>query len=167
MQRKLITGMLGLLVLLAIPIAIAYDASSAYTVNMRWIIPVDTTFSISISEAKTTIDFNSGTTTASWLEPQGQNSSQDVPMLNITNDGNVFMNFSNNLKTAKPSWATIAVSNVTGNETSRNFDTTAILIAPHVPAGNSVNVYLWSNITSASAGTTTREYNISGINTTA
>jgi len=141
----------------------AYDASSAYTINMRWIVPSDTTFSVSVSGGAATIDFSPASKTETEVEATGQIAASSVPILNITNDGNINMNFSNNLNEAKEAWSVVKSSNANVYAAASSFDTTAVTLEDDVSAGSSVTVYLWTDVTNAAAGTTTKEYNISGV----
>jgi len=143
----------------------AYDASTPYTVTMKWIVTVDTTFAVDLCGSETTIDFNDNlgaSTTKTLVEPDCQNISTTTPMAVITNNGNVNMDFSNNLTASKPAWAVLSVAS-TATCYGDAFDTTAVVIDEDVIPAGEVNVYYCTNVSSADTGTTQRTLQINGV----
>ncbi|MBD3252888.1 hypothetical protein GF386_04100 [Candidatus Pacearchaeota archaeon] len=165
MNKIISIGMLLVLTMLALSPVMAYDESTPYTVTLKWIVPADTTFTVTLCGAESSIDFddniNSNTETA--VQPDCQDNSTSTPILNITNAGNVDLNFTCNLTASKPAWATLYVNNVTDFSGASTFDTTAVVFADEIKSGNSTEVYLWTDISSAAEGTTTRTYQINSL----
>lgn len=160
------TKALILLVLLAlvasIPTATAYDADAPYTVTMNFIIPADTTFTVSLAGSETTIDFNPATKDSTDVEPDSQVASASTPIAEITNAGNVPLNFSINLTAAKPSWVVVSADDTNSSAAATSFDTTAFADAgwQDVAASATVNVYMWADFTAAVGGTASRTFQI-------
>lgn len=144
----------------------AEDASSPYTVTLKWIIADDTSFSVALCGSETTIDFDDhldNQTTATNIEPNCQNASTSTPIATITNDGNIDLNFTCNLTAAIPNWATLTVNDENTYTGGLSFNTTAVLINHTVSASADTDVYLWTNVTSADTGTTERTYQINSV----
>ena len=140
--------------------AIAYDADNPWTGTVKWTIPSDTSFTVTFAGTETQVNFTASSATENLIEPSGQDASSNTPIITIENTGNANLNFSCNLTSAKPSWAVIKVSNQSDHTTATEFDTTLVLINESVPAGSSTPMYLWTNITNAPAGDTTRTLQI-------
>lgn len=157
------TILLGIMTILALSIVFALDADTPYTVTMNWIVPSDTTFTVSLPDGESTIDFNPASGTEDYVQPDGQNNDTGEPVINITNAGNVNLNFTNNLTASKPAFATLMSNNDPNHLNSTAFDTTAVLIEEDVAPAAVVAVYLWTNITDATGGTTARTYQINSI----
>lgn len=155
---------LALFVVLLAGSVVSYDADNPYTVTLKWIVPSDTSFAVALCGAETTIDFedNIPSSTLNGAEPDCQNASLNHPMLTVTNNGNLPLNFTNNLTAAKPSWATLKVSNSTTYAESVSFDTTPVNIGKNIAAGNNLTIYLWTDLNNATAGTTQRTYEVDG-----
>jgi len=155
---------LGFLVLavLASSLVLAYDASTPYTVTMKWIVPEDSSFTVELCGAETTIDFDTALTsdTVAWAQPNCQDNATSTAMYTITNTGNIALNFTNNLTAAKPAWATLYVNNDTIAADAVEFDTDAVIIAGNVAIDATRDIYLWTTITSADTGTTERTYQV-------
>lgn len=141
---------------------IAYDASTPYTVTLQWIVPSDTTFSIALCGAESSIDFdeNLDAATDTEVQPDCQNATDSTPILVITNDGNQNLNFTNNLTTNKPTWAVLKVSNTSTYANALEFNTSAVRVGDDVVPAGTVDIYLWTDLTDALAGTTQRTYQI-------
>lgn len=163
-MKKILLGVLLGLLTLIVPV-MAYDSGTPYTVTLKWIVPTDTTFSISLAGAESTIDFDDGLTSDSinWAQPDSQDNSTSTPIINITNDGNVPQNFSCNLTASIPTWAVLAVSNNASSADTTGFDTTGVLVSSNVSSGDSTSLYLWTNITNADVGTTERTFQITSV----
>jgi hypothetical protein len=146
--------------------ASGYDASSPYTVTMKWIIGEDTSFTVSLCGSETSIDFDenlANQTTADAVQPDCQDNSTSTPIMNITNSGNVALNLSCNLTASKPAWATLYVSNDTDYTGASTFDTTAVTIEDNVAVSGNVPVYIWTDVLNADTGTTSRTYQVNTV----
>ncbi len=163
MKNKIMKiGLTTLAVLmLSIP-GIAYDANTPYTVTLNYIVPSDTSFTVSLAGAETTVDFNPATKDSTMVEPDSQNAAGLVPMAKITNTGNLNQNFSVNLTTAQVAWAVVKVSNfsdyatpITLSDTAQN-PTGWTVIA----TSNEVRGYMHANFTNAPQGTTAKTLQI-------
>lgn len=157
---------LSILVLFAlmasIPSAMAADADSPYTVTMSFIVPSDTSFSVVLAGAETTIDFNPGTKDSKEVEPDSQDDGGSTPIAVVTNDGNLDLNFSVNLTAERPTWVQIYVSDTNTFASATEFNATATYDAgwnDTAPAGT-IDIYLWGNFTDATGGTTDRTFQI-------
>mgnify|MGYP000394958716 CR=1 FL=1 len=164
-MNKKINGLIGIGIVLGMAMslastAIAYDADNPWTGTVLWSIPSDTSFTVTFAGTETQVNFTASSATENLIEPSGQDASGNTPIITIENTGNTNLNFSCNLTSAKPSWATIKVSNQSDHTTATEFDTTLVLINESVPAGSSTPMYLWTNITNAPAGDTTRTLQI-------
>jgi len=155
-KMKFISLIIIAIMMITLTPAYAYDSSNPYTCTIAWSIPSDTSFSASFAGAETQVDFTHSTATENLVEPDSQVASSSIPILKFINDGNVAQNFSCNLTTAKPSWATILVNDVNSNSTADTFDTTAVTFNTSVAAGDQTSMYLWTNISAATLGSTER-----------
>ena len=155
-RKELITVLIVAIIMGGLGNVIAYDADNPWTGTVLWSIPGDTSFTVTFAGTETQVNFTASSATENLIEPSGQDASSNTPIITIENTGNTNLNFSCNLTSAKPSWATIKVSNQSDHTTATEFDTTLVLINESVPAGQSTPMYLWSNITNADAGDTTR-----------
>lgn len=158
--KKLIFAALA--VLLISGTAMGYDANTPFTVTMNFIVPSDTTFTATLAGTETTIDFNPATANSIGVQPDSQDNSTSVPIVNITNAGNVNANYSVNLTAAKPSWVTLKANSGTDYATATAFDTTAVELAgwQNIVPSTVAPVYLWADFTSAVGGTTVRTFQI-------
>jgi len=136
--------------------AIAYDANNPWTGTVRWSIPSDTSFTVTFAGTETQVNFTASSATQNLIEPDGQDAANNTPIITIDNTGNTYLNFSCNLTSAKPSWATIKVGHLSDHTSAKEFDTTPVLIDKEVWPGDSIPVFLWTNITNADTGDTTR-----------
>jgi len=131
-----------------------YDSSNPFSTIVLWSIPSDTAFTVTLAGGETEVVFTASSTTQSLIEPDSQDASSNQPIITITNNGNVNLNFTINLTSAKPSWAVIKVSNQSDHTTATEFDTVRVVINSSVPPGGSTPMYLWTNITSATSDET-------------
>lgn len=155
----LVLTMIGIL---GMSLISAYDTATPYTVTMKWIVPSDTSFTIALCGSETSIDFDGNLTdnSASRVEPDCQSEGASTPIMTITNAGNQDLDFTCNLTASKPAFAVLKVNNASTYSSAVAFDTTATIIEGKVaPAGES-EVYLWTDLTSATAGTTQRTYQV-------
>ena len=137
----------------------SYDSSNPFLCTVLWSIPSDTAFTVTLAGTETQINFTASSKTQTLLEPSGQDASSNIPIITIENTGNTNLNFSCNLTSAKPSWATIKVSSQNDHTTATEFDTERAVINASVPPGQSTPMYLWTNITNAT-GDETRTFKI-------
>jgi len=140
----------------------AYDASTPWTETVRWIVPSDTTFSVVFAGAESQVDFDDNLTsnTQSGVQPDSQNNATSTPIITISNDGNQVLAFTCNLTAAKPTWAVIKVNNETSYTGATSFNTSAVTVNASVAIGQDTDMYLWTDVTSATPGTTERTLQI-------
>ena len=139
---------------------VAYDSNNPWTGTVKWSIPADTSFTVTFAGSQTQINFTASGKTDTLIEPDGQNAAAETPIITIENTGNTDLDFRCKLTSSKPSWATIKVSSQNDHTTATEFDTTYTLIYASALPGSSTPMYLWSNVTNAPAGDTTRELEI-------
>ena len=158
-MKKLLAILFSILML---PLAFAYDSATPYSITLQWYIPADTTFTVAVCGSRTAISFNNTARTDTYIEPDCQNRTNKVPMLTITNAGNVQINLTNNLTTQKPSWAVVASSANTSLTSFRRFDVVNWTKIPNstMAVGGNVMVFFYTNLTNAATGLTTRTYHI-------
>jgi len=162
--KKMGKGVIAVLFVIAIVagvgLASAYDADNPWTGTVQWTIPSDTSFTVTFAGSQTQVNFNAAGQDDTLIEPDGQDASSNTPIITIENTGNLNLEFTCNLTSSKPSWATIKVSDEPDHTTATEFDTTAVVISSSVAPGESTPMYLWSNVTDAPSGTTTRTLQI-------
>lgn len=144
--------------------AVGYDTDTPYTVTLNFIVPSDSTFTVTLAGSETTIDFNPIGINSKCVEPDSQVNASSTPMVNISNDGNVNVNYGINLTAGAPSWVILKASSTAGATKCNdgtlfnssvvwgNWNTT-------VP-GTYANIYMFANFTSATGGTTPRTFQI-------
>lgn len=164
-KQIMFSGVLLMSVLMFAATAMAFDADTPYTVTMQWIIPSDTTFTVALAGAETTIDFddNVADKDSKEVEPDSQVAGSSTPIAVITNAGNQNLNFSANLTATKPSFAVLMLSNTNSVSGATTFDTTAVTIEDNVAAAGTADLYIWTNLTNAEAGTTSRTFQINSV----
>ena len=160
MKNKLLTIFLGMFLILGLSSVYAYDSDTPYTVTMNFIVGADTSFTVSLAGAETTIDFNPADLNSKEVEPDSQNAGGSTPMLTITNTGNTAQNFTAGLQTAKPSWVAISYNTANTVNWSKTVTDSFATVDTGVASAGTVDVYYWANFTSADAGTTARTYQI-------
>jgi hypothetical protein len=149
------------LMILALGVSALNDANTPYTIDIRWIIPSDTSFTIEVCNSASTIDFNPASKTQSYLQPGCQNNNTNIPIINITNSGNVNQNFSHKMNEAVPTWVTSLKGGNNGTYIeAESFSTSKVYLQKGVTPGSKVPVFLWSDVTDALGGTYEREYEI-------
>jgi len=139
---------------------IAYDADNPWTGTVLWSIPSDTSFTVTFAGTETQINFTASSKTQNLIEPDGQDAANNTPIITIENIGNTILTFTCELTSSKPSWATIKVSNQSDHTTATEFDTAGQAFALNITPGSSTPMYLWTNITNATSGDTTRTLRI-------
>jgi len=169
-SSKIVVGMLIAMIAIGSGIGIVaaagpYDASNPYTCTLKWVVPADTTFSVSFAGGETSVDFDTALTGQSDTdaEPDSQDASANTPIITVSNDGNLALNFSCNLTSAKPSWATLKVNDVNDSGTATTFDTTAETFATNVAISGTAKMFLWTTTLNATEGTTERTLQINTV----
>ena len=154
---------LVLALILATVSVFALDASTPYTVSLKWIVPTDTTFTVAFSAGGcTSIDFHPATKTVSNQEPWCQNASQSTPVLTATNAGNVALNFTHYMQSANPAWAVLYASNTSSEADAKTVvaEPNAVVMETGTPIAGTFQLFIWTNVTDATGGTTTRTYQL-------
>jgi hypothetical protein len=157
-----------LITLLISSTAMGFDSGTPYTVTMNFIVPSDSTFTVTLAAAESTIDFNANTTSSKCIEPDSQSNTSSIPIINISNDGNVNTNYGINLTAGAPSWVTLKASGTAGATKCNDgtaFNSSVIWTNWNTTTpGTYANVYLFANFTSAIGGTTARTFQINAQN---
>jgi hypothetical protein len=150
------------LLLMLVGSSAAYDQGSPYTVTMQFIVPSDTTFAASLAGGETTIRFQPATANSVSVQATSQNNATGLPILNITNNGNVNLNVTVNLTSAKPSWVVLKAFNTGAYASAQTYGTTTAELNltgwNNIAVGTNASVYLWADFTSAAGGTTARTF---------
>lgn len=160
MKSKIFVFLVSLLAIVGMTGVYAYDADNPYTVTMNFIVGADTSFTVDLAGAETTIDFNPSTLSSKEVEPDSQSATGSTPILTITNTGNTNLDFKHGLTTAKPSWVAISWNTANSVNWGQTLTDTFTTVDTSVASSGTVDVYLWANFTSADAGTTARTYQI-------
>jgi hypothetical protein len=133
---------------------------ASYTVN--YIIPSDTSFTVTLCGSQTAMNFNATNGSSKSIEPVCQSKATNTPWANITNIGNLNLNFSANLTASNPSWV---VLNLASNPAMS--DQIIVTNSAQSPAGwlsvapgGAVQLYSLANFTNAPQGTTSTTLNI-------
>lgn len=163
-MRKLYLSLI-LMSLALTSFAFAYDSTTPYDVTMKWIIPSDTTFTVDLCGAETTIDFNDNVVDkdSKLVEPDCQNANLGTAIATITNTGNVNLNFTTELTTAKPDWAILLIGSTNVSGTASEVSNSAVFLAGDIATSGTASVFAWTNLTNAVAGTTERTFRISSL----
>ena len=152
-------GMLSMMitsVLIATTIPVfGYNQNQPATYTVNYIVPSDTTFNIVVSLAQTSMNFNATNGNSKLVGPIGQNISTNTAWANITNGGNVNLNFSTNLTVTIPTVTQFMASN------SAMSDQVTMSNAPlspngwlNVPPSSTVQMYSLANFTNANTSST-------------
>lgn len=160
MKGKILTLLMGMFLLFGMSGVCALDADTPYTVTMNFIVGADTSFTVELAGAESTIDFNPTTASSKEVEPDSQDDGGSTPIATITNTGNVNLNITHELNESKPSWVVISYSNENSVDWTQTLSDTSVIVNDTVPASETTQVYLWANFTSADEGTTVRTYQI-------
>jgi len=155
MKTKTIVCMLLVVISLGVLFgtAAAYDADTPWTGTVKWTIPSDTTFTVTLAGSEGGINFTHTAQTETLLEPSSQVAASSTPIINISNTGNVAQNFNISVPEGVPSWAVFRVGNTSANASSTIVNKTGHIVGTSVAAGTFQDVYCWSNVTSAPGGT--------------
>lgn len=136
----------------------AYDADTPYTVTMNFIVGEDTTFTVELAGAETTIDFNPATKDSKEVEPDSQ--ADGTPIVNITNAGNTNLDFTHKVNDTLPTGISVCYDGSYAANWAQILGTGYTSIDTSVAAGSSTGLYMWANFTDVAAGTQNREYQI-------
>ena len=145
----------SVLIATTIPV-LGFDHNNPASYTVQYIIPSDTTFSVSVCGASQTMDFNPANGSSKSVEATCQSKATNTPWANITNSGNLNLNFSTNLTAANPAWVTLNIGST--SSMSDQVTVTNAAISPagwlNVAPGNSVQLYSQASFTNAPQGTT-------------
>lgn len=136
--------------------ALALDTNNPAEYTINFVIPSDTSFTVTVCGSQTAMNFNATNGNSKSVEPLCQSKANNTPWANITNSGNLNLNFSTNLTAANPSWV---VLNIGSNPTmSDQIIATNSPLSPagwlNVVPGSTVPLYSSANFTNAPRGTT-------------
>ena len=156
-----------LLMLLLAGAGEAYSAGSPYLVTMNFIVPSDTSFTAALALSETTIDFNPAGVNSKGVQPDSQDNTTGRAMVNVTNQGNVNLNFTVNLTASQPSCVALKASSNTSYATATAFgsNTNQLILVGWNSTATSANasIFLWADFTSATGGTTARTFEINSM----
>lgn len=157
MNKKIYVGVVALLMMTA-GIATAYDENNPIFITLRWIVPSDTTFLVSIRGATETIDFTPASKNENLTEPDNQVAASSLPILNVSNIGNTALDLWHNA--SSPSFATLMAGTTNDEEASVTLSGSMLQFSDELAIDAHVDVYMWSNVTDAIAGTSLGNYSI-------
>jgi hypothetical protein len=163
MMKKTISLLLSLMLVMSFsPFVMAYDSSTPYTVTLNWIVPADTTFTVALAGAETTIDFNPANKSDTAVMPDSQ--ADVTPIITITNQGNVNANYSAQVTQNKPSWVTLKGYNTyTYGSAVEITNTTTTTIEDSIAPSGTSEYWLWSDFSNAPSGTEVSTFQISTV----
>ena len=104
-EGGLLLGIVLMTSIFASAFVFGYDASNPYSVTLNWIVPEDTTFTVALAGAETTIDFNP--TNKSSKEVMADSQTDSVPIITVTNQGNVIANYTAQVTANLPTWVVL------------------------------------------------------------
>jgi len=159
MKNKILALLMGFLCIASVSGVYAYDADNPYTVTMNFIVGDDTSFTVELAGAESTIDFNPTTANSKEVEPDSQDDGGSTPILTITNTGNVNLDFTHELNVTT---AFVNVSYDTDNtvDWTKILNSTTSTVDTAIASAATVDVYMWANFTSADSGTTPVLYQV-------
>ena len=160
-RKGLVTALIAAIVMSGLGLTAAYDSNNPWTGTVLWSIPSDTSFTVTFAGSQTQINFTASSATETFLEPDGQDATNNTPILTIENTGNTALDFYINLTSSPPTWAELRGDATPNASNALLIGTSGFAI--EVNPGNSTPLYLWTNITNATAGDTTRTLMISSI----
>ena len=142
--------------------ASAYDAATPATYTINYIIPSDTSFTVTLVGGETSMDFNPATKDTANVEPDGQNAGTSTPWAVITNTGNLNQSFGVNTTAAQPSWVVVTLSNA--NTYANPITLSNVVQIPtgwtNIVALGTASIYAKATFTAAVSGTTARTLRI-------
>jgi len=164
MNRKLLVGIMCTL-LLSMVCVYAYDADTPYSVTLTIVVPSDTSFTVSLAGAESQIDFDDEVTGQNneWVEPDSQDNTTSTAIIELTNTGNVALNYTLNV-TSLPAWAILKADTDATMATAKIVNDTGnpedCRVASNQAAAATTDVYLWLNTTGADAGTESETFQV-------
>lgn len=138
----------------------AYDADTPYTVTMNFIVGQDSSFTVSLAGSETTIDFNPATKDSKEVEPDSQDAGESTPILEITNTGNVALQFTHKVNDTMPTFVAVSYDTDNSVDWTKTITDSYSEISASVAKDSSADVYMWANFTDADSGTAQRTYQI-------
>jgi len=152
----------SILIATTIPV-FGYDQNNPASYTVQYIIPSDTSFSVSLCGSETQMNFNPVNGSSKSVEAVCQSKATNKPWENITNIGNTNLNFSTNLTAANPAWVTLNIGS--SSSMSDQIIVTNTETSPagwfNVGPGNSVQLYSQASFTNAPQGTVSTTIKIS------
>lgn len=144
----------SVLIATTIPV-LGYDHNNPASYTVQYIIPSDTTFSVSLCGSETQMNFNPTNGSSKSVEPACQSMTTNKPWANITNSGNLNLNFSTNLTATNPAWVTLSVGSTSSMSDQVIVTNTATSPAGwlNIGPGGSVQLYSSASFTNAPQGT--------------
>jgi len=160
MKNNIFAILTGLMLMFSFAGVYAYDADTPYTVTVNYIVGQDTSFTVALAGAETTIDFNPADLNAKEVEPDSQDDGGSTPMLTITNAGNVALDFTRGLNASNPAWVVLSMNNANTVDWTQIVNDTFVAGDTSVAAAGTSEWYFWANFTAADSGTTVRTLQI-------
>lgn len=167
MSKNRITNLMMLSVIMSVLIAttipvLGYDANTPAIYTVNYVIPSDTTFTVTLCGSQTSMNFNPTNGSSKLVEPVCQSRATNTPWANITNSGNTNLNFSTNLTAANPSWVVLNIGSNSSMADQIVVSNSALSPAGwiNVVPGNIVRLYGVANFTNGPKGTTPVTLNI-------
>lgn len=147
--------LLVIAMLLSIGTAVGYDASTPYQVTVNYIVPQDSTFTVTLAGAESTVDFNPANKNSQDVEPDSQNAGASTPIATINNAGNAAQTFGVNLTAAQYAWVAVELSNFSNYATPITISNTVQTPTgwSSVAAGADIVAYMRADFTNAPGGT--------------
>lgn len=134
----------------------SFDHNNPASYTVQYVIPSDTTFSVLLCGSETQMNFNPTNGSSKSVEPACQSKATNKPWANITNAGNLNVNFSTNLTVTNPSWVVLNIGS--NSSMSDQVVVTNIAVSPsgwsNVAPEGSVQLFSVANFTNAPQGTT-------------
>ncbi len=164
---KLVKNLVMLITLTSVSIVtttpvFGFDANNPASYTVQYIIPSDTSYTVSLCGAETQMNFNPATKNSTLVEPNCQQIASNKPWANITNTGNLNLNFSVNLSSPNPSWVTLYVGS--SPSMSDQVTVTNVQLSPagwlNVLPNSVVQLYSRANFTNAIGGTSSNTLKI-------
>ena len=150
----------SVLIATTIPV-LGYDQNNPATYTVKYIIPSSTTFAVTLCGSQTEMDFNATNGSSKLVEPNCQIKANDTPWANITNQGNLNLNFSTNVTTTY-SWVEQYIAS--NSTMADQIMITNASLSPNgwlnVAPGATVQLYSTANFTNAPFGTNSTALNI-------
>lgn len=150
----MLSMMTSVLIATTIPV-FGYDQNNPASYTVQYIIPSDTSFSITLCGSETQMNFNPANGSSKLVEAACQSKDINKPWANITNTGNLNLNFTANLTTTNPNWVVLNIGSI--SSMSDQVTVTNVATSPagwlNVAPGSSVQLYSLASFTNAPQGT--------------